>query len=229
MSFFSNVYLSDLKLNLHRAFSYLHPSLLCLSTKRVFTSFLPSIFIRVVLTVSLLPYLLTILTTNSVTAGPFIWLAYLDITLPDSIYCGEIISPAILLTSGFFLEVSQAITTRDITKSLLWLFEFLYLDSLSETRLDQLFMLTLQYPQNNSSLYWFVDILTSANYSVPTSKSAVISFGIKFILLILLLIFVRGGIPRYRYDFLTKMGWFKYFSWVLLFFILSFFLYILFS
>jgi NADH:ubiquinone oxidoreductase subunit H len=30
--------------------------------------------------------------------------------------------------------------------------------------------------------------------------------GLKFIVLIGLLIVVRGGIPRYRYDFLTKLG-----------------------
>ena len=33
-----------------------------------------------------------------------------------------------------------------------------------------------------------------------------IFMGIKFIILIGLLIVVRGGIPRYRYDFLTKLG-----------------------
>lgn len=33
-----------------------------------------------------------------------------------------------------------------------------------------------------------------------------IFFAIKFVLLIALLVFVRGGIPRYRYDFLTKLG-----------------------
>jgi NADH:ubiquinone oxidoreductase subunit H len=33
-----------------------------------------------------------------------------------------------------------------------------------------------------------------------------IFMGLKFILLIGLLIVVRGGIPRYRYDFLTKLG-----------------------
>jgi NADH:ubiquinone oxidoreductase subunit H len=29
---------------------------------------------------------------------------------------------------------------------------------------------------------------------------------LKFLVLIALLIFIRGGVPRYRYDFLTKMG-----------------------
>lgn len=29
---------------------------------------------------------------------------------------------------------------------------------------------------------------------------------IKFLALIAMLVFIRGGIPRYRYDFLTKIG-----------------------
>jgi len=29
---------------------------------------------------------------------------------------------------------------------------------------------------------------------------------IKFLVLIAMLVFIRGGIPRYRYDFLTKIG-----------------------
>ena len=38
---------------------------------------------------------------------------------------------------------------------------------------------------------------------------------IKFLLLIALLVFIRGGIPRYRFDHLTKMGWIKFLSLVL--------------
>lgn len=37
-------------------------------------------------------------------------------------------------------------------------------------------------------------------------------FALKFLLLISVLIFVRGGVPRYRYDFLTKIGWIKFLS-----------------
>lgn len=40
-------------------------------------------------------------------------------------------------------------------------------------------------------------------------------FTIKFLILITLLVFIRGGIPRYRYDFLTKIGWIKFLSLVL--------------
>jgi NADH:ubiquinone oxidoreductase subunit H len=38
-----------------------------------------------------------------------------------------------------------------------------------------------------------------------TSITAII-IALKFILLIALLVSIRGGIPRYRYDFLTKIG-----------------------
>jgi len=48
------------------------------------------------------------------------------------------------------------------------------------------------------------------NYSVHYGSSYVISSSIvtsiKFIVLIALLVFVRGGIPRYRFDYLTKLG-----------------------
>ena len=42
--------------------------------------------------------------------------------------------------------------------------------------------------------------------SVKYLNNAIFNIGIKFILLIALLVFVRGGIPRYRFDFLTKIG-----------------------
>ena len=48
-----------------------------------------------------------------------------------------------------------------------------------------------------------------------------IFMGIKFVILIALLIVVRGGIPRYRYDFLTKLGWIKTLSLVLVVFIIN--------
>ena len=35
---------------------------------------------------------------------------------------------------------------------------------------------------------------------------AILKTSLKFIILTALLVFIRGGIPRYRYDFLTKIG-----------------------
>jgi NADH:ubiquinone oxidoreductase subunit H len=53
---------------------------------------------------------------------------------------------------------------------------------------------------------------------VPLSA---LSMAFKFIILIALLVFIRGGIPRYRYDFLTKIGWIKFLSLVLAVFLSS--------
>ena len=51
-----------------------------------------------------------------------------------------------------------------------------------------------------------------------------IIFSLKFIFLISILVFVRGGIPRYRYDYLTKIGWLRLLSLTVAFFLTSLFL-----
>ena len=57
--------------------------------------------------------------------------------------------------------------------------------------------------------------------SVKTTIVNAIVITVKFVLLIALLVFVRGGIPRYRYDFLTKVGWIKFLSLILAVFLSS--------
>ena len=52
-------------------------------------------------------------------------------------------------------------------------------------------------------------------FNIKLISYAVLNTAFKFIVLIALLIFVRGGIPRYRYDFLTKVGWIKFLSLIL--------------
>ena len=44
---------------------------------------------------------------------------------------------------------------------------------------------------------------------------------LKLIFSLLFLILIRGGVPRYRYDFLTKIGWVKFLGYVLSIFIIS--------
>jgi NADH:ubiquinone oxidoreductase subunit H len=56
-------------------------------------------------------------------------------------------------------------------------------------------------------------VLLSDSMSSSMLDSLVVS--IKFLLLVALLVFIRGGIPRYRFDHLTKMGWIKFLSLVL--------------
>ena len=59
------------------------------------------------------------------------------------------------------------------------------------------------------------------NFLLKLNISFSIIFLIKFLILIALLIFIRGGIPRYRYDFLTKVGWIKFLSLILSIFLFS--------
>jgi len=43
-------------------------------------------------------------------------------------------------------------------------------------------------------------------FNVSSSSVALINMAIKFLLCVSLLIFARGGIPRFRFDYLTKLG-----------------------
>jgi NADH:ubiquinone oxidoreductase subunit H len=58
-------------------------------------------------------------------------------------------------------------------------------------------------------------------FVLKTNVTNALVFAIKFLVLIALLVFVRGGIPRYRYDFLTKVGWIKFLSLILSIFLSS--------
>jgi len=82
--------------------------------------------------------------------------------------------------------------------------------------------------------YGFFDLINQANQHFETLISyltpslilkyvsvSALSMSFKFIILIALLVFIRGGIPRYRYDFLTKIGWIKFLSLVLALFTTS--------
>lgn len=51
--------------------------------------------------------------------------------------------------------------------------------------------------------FFFIFDLIESNY-IYFNKS--ITYGIKFSVSILFLIFIRAGIPRYRYDYLTILG-----------------------
>ena len=44
-------------------------------------------------------------------------------------------------------------------------------------------------------------------------------FYIKITLCLMFLILIRGGVPRYRYDFLTKMVWIKFLIYILSLFV----------
>jgi NADH:ubiquinone oxidoreductase subunit H len=73
---------------------------------------------------------------------------------------------------------------------------------------------------------WSVNLLPE--FLLKTVSTAALVMTFKFIVLIALLIFIRGGVPRYRYDFLTKIGWIKFLSLVLAVFLSSLLLTLLF-
>jgi NADH:ubiquinone oxidoreductase subunit H len=76
---------------------------------------------------------------------------------------------------------------------------------------------------------FIISTYDSLNYIyivLPENQSLLYSF--KFLISILFLIFIRAGIPRYRYDFLTKLGWLKFFLYTALFLVLTLLTFILF-
>jgi len=66
---------------------------------------------------------------------------------------------------------------------------------------------------------YFINLTSISSIKTLTINSLVFTF--KFLLAIALLVFIRGGVPRYRYDFLTKIGWIKFLSLVLSIFLSS--------
>jgi len=70
-----------------------------------------------------------------------------------------------------------------------------------------------------SYLFWKETVLNIV--LMKYLNSAIFNMGFKFLILIALLVFVRGGIPRYRFDFLTKIGWIKFLSLILSIFLSS--------
>ena len=70
--------------------------------------------------------------------------------------------------------------------------------------------------------YYFIKI-SNIFFSFGVSSNTVdaISVSLKFLACIALLIFARGGIPRFRFDYLTKLGWIRFLSLVLLSFLIE--------
>ena len=68
---------------------------------------------------------------------------------------------------------------------------------------------------NNINTYQFTQNLTVLS-------------ALKFSLTIMFLILIRGGTPRYRYDYLTKLGWLKFLGFIITLFLTSLFFYFLF-
>ena len=59
------------------------------------------------------------------------------------------------------------------------------------------------------------------NIEYPYSTEFSFAFTTKLAGCLSFLILIRGGVPRYRYDILTKLGWVKFLGFVLAIFILT--------
>lgn len=124
----------------------------------------------------------------------------------------------------------------------MWFYEYLSSVNILDIAHDVFFYIQHDYPQIFTSIntmftsvysYMVSFLLFISNtiyiaFNMKYLNSAVFNMGIKFILLIALLVFVRGGIPRYRFDFLTKIGWIKFLSLILSVFLSSMLLIFLF-
>lgn len=82
-----------------------------------------------------------------------------------------------------------------------------------ELSLIQLYLLMIITPI--IILFKFVNITLTTFFKYINFKLHIIysiSYAFKFMILIAMLVFIRGGVPRYRYDYLTKIGWIKFLS-----------------
>lgn len=96
--------------------------------------------------------------------------------------------------------------------------------------LDFFFLLYANIEHINCICFNFIDpfffngftLFNFKTYYQFTQNTTLI-FAFKFLLCISFLVLIRGGTPRYRYDYLTKLGWLKFVSLVLFVFIISIF------
>lgn len=64
-------------------------------------------------------------------------------------------------------------------------------------------------------------LFTNLKFYYQFAQNTSFFFGLKFVSSIAFLILIRGGTPRYRYDYLTKLGWLKFIGLVILVFFFS--------
>ena len=70
--------------------------------------------------------------------------------------------------------------------------------------------------------YYFIKISNIfLSFGISSNTVDAVSVSLKFLACIALLIFARGGIPRFRFDYLTKLGWIRFLSLVLLSFLIE--------
>jgi len=132
--------------------------------------------------------------------------------------------------SLIFLTHKTSFFNLDVTNSFIYttlLYGFFHLNEWN---------LLIEYYVFNYIIYYLKDFDLGVELSTYTYHSYIyiyITFNnsaiysLKFLISILILIFIRAGIPRYRYDFLTKLGWIKFFIYSFFFFIINYIIFLL--
>lgn len=127
----------------------------------------------------------------------------------------------------FFLSFLNAIETFNInSNSLLALIQLLEakceaLTSLGMQKVEYSIQIVRNSIADITDVNFFISV--SSYFSTSVMRNAV-SISVKFLVCIALLIFARGGIPRFRFDYLTKLGWIRFLSLVLLVFTIEIFI-----
>lgn len=90
----------------------------------------------------------------------------------------------------------------------------------------------LESQLTNSNLFSFSTLLTAFqfvkdSFSYTFCLNYTFLFTLKVALCLVFLAAIKGGVPRYRYDFLTKMGWVKFLGLVLSVFLASFLIFLI--
>lgn len=129
----------------------------------------------------------------------------------------------------YFALSLTTVIYQDVKKLLdnMWVLKLIFLDTL----FTNFYIL-------NDLLCTIVDIFSFFSFSklglvvffasFHLARNTALVFSLKLILSVMLLILVRGGTPRYRYDYLTKLGWLKFLGLVVVFFLTTLLVYLLF-
>lgn len=102
----------------------------------------------------------------------------------------------------------------------MWDIKLQFLDLIKELFLIILFLfnnflnILINYYNHSISINSF-----NLNYEFIFNNSII--FAVKFLLSIAFLVLIRGGTPRYRYDYLTKLGWLKFINIIIFIFFFS--------
>jgi NADH:ubiquinone oxidoreductase subunit H len=88
-------------------------------------------------------------------------------------------------------------------------------------------LLDLLLSSNDLNCDDLTTVSPNASFLLPIIADATTPFAVKLTLSIMFLIVIRGCVPRYRYDLLTKMGWVIFLGYVLMIFIAALMLFLL--